>query len=98
MLLLQRCFKFGRGVGNYALDLIMTDVLKSRGADPVGAGAPAENGIEITPEMIEAGEAVIWHELCGSLTHPSFCSGVLAKRVFEEMLRAAPSAYKYVKL
>ncbi len=45
--------------------------------------------IEITPEMIEAGEAVLLSELSGSLLHPSFWSDRVAKRVFEAMLASA---------
>jgi hypothetical protein len=41
--------------------------------------------IEITPEMIEAGELVIWRGLLGSLLHPSCDPGALAKSVFVAM-------------
>jgi hypothetical protein len=50
-----------------------------------GAGAPGRNDeIEITPEMIEAGEDVLLGELGGAVT--SYWSAPeLAKRVFEAM-------------
>ena len=48
------------------------------------AGAPKAK-IEITPEMIEAGENVIWPALCGSTLHASVDPASLAKEVFEAM-------------
>lgn len=64
--------------------------IDERRTDGIDAGAPADD-IEITPEMIQAGERAIWGELCGSLPHPSFSADVLAKRVFLEMSTAARS-------
>ena len=45
------------------------------------AGAP-EVEIEVTPEMIEAGEMELWRALCGSDLHPAFYASETAKRVF----------------
>jgi hypothetical protein len=67
----------------------MTNVDERRTDGKNGASAIEE--IEVTPEMIEAGERAIWGELCGSLPHPSFSADVLAKRVFLEMSTVARS-------
>jgi hypothetical protein len=51
-------------------------------------GAP-EAEIEVTPEMIEAGEGIIWRALCGSILLPDVCPDELAKKVFEVMVEAS---------
>ena len=56
--------------------------------DSRSAGAPV-NEIEITPEMIEAGESVIWRALCGSILLPNVCPDELAKEVFEAMVEVS---------
>ena len=55
-----------------------------RVAPKEAAGAP-ETEIEVTPEMIEAGEMALWGGLCGSFIHPAASMDVLAKSVFLEM-------------
>ena len=55
--------------------------------DSKSAGAPAKE-IEVTPEMIEAGESAAWSFFCGSDLHPSLEVDALAKAVFLEMEKA----------
>jgi hypothetical protein len=44
-----------------------------------------EDGIEITPAMIDAGVAIIWLELTGADLPPFFRADRLAKEVFVAM-------------
>jgi hypothetical protein len=46
---------------------------------------PPRPEIEVTPEMIEAGESAIWNGLSGSVVHPSFDPSEMAIRVFWAM-------------
>ena len=48
--------------------------------------------IEITPEMIEAGEFALWDRLCGSDLHPSFCADHAVVAVFQAMVCKAKEA------
>ena len=58
-------------------------------ADLKGLADAPEIELEITPEMIEAGENVIWRALCGSLLLPEVRPDDLAKEVFEAMVGAS---------
>jgi hypothetical protein len=59
---------------------------------PEAAGAPVEE-IKITPEMIEAGENIIWRALGGCDLLPSVHPDELAKEVFEAMVEVSRNRY-----
>ena len=50
-------------------------------------------GVEVTPEMIEAGGDVIWRGLGGCELLPSVRPDELAKEVFEAMAGASQTLY-----
>ena len=76
---------------NYLVDTTMPSPSICSAPEPSSeAGAPAEDEIEVTPEMIEAGVDVLWKS--GSVEIPM--DGVdqaLVQKIFSAMLRARPT-------
>lgn len=75
-----------------ALDLSGDDMVKitAVGADDLApAGAPAEDEIEITPEMIRAGAAVLTPKQVAKLMDSWESPMAVAEKVFLAMIRAA---------
>ncbi len=58
--------------------------LSADSAGAESAGAP-DDEIEVTPEMLKAGEWALCGSLTSSLIHPAVDLAVLAKKVFVEM-------------